>query len=267
MRIRTLFAILLGIFAFTLAGAVSQIREQLSAQDDPRPTPNFLSTNVYNDREYTLVADPSDYVIVYLTNPSTEVNADSPLALIPDISKAKIASRWEDVVSYNAQKPIEALIIDKSAYELIDFSASAQLSRRGTVIATINMYAQEQIEIRNSNCDRQKPAKNSPFRKGEDYFLVTVHLIQTEDPKDLDRAINMSYENCELLKSNSRVFETSKGTHGTMKSEDGVEHLVNSVMGAIDLVREAKTNLNNLSQTPTLAPEFMPELQLQDLPK
>lgn len=256
MRLKSfLFAI--SLIVILVIAVILQTSEQSSAQNEPIPLPGTLPPNPLAGQEYKVWGDPANYQIVYFVAPGAipEGNITSPRNLLGQITQAKIAYKWDDVIGFDVQKPIEALIVHKSAYELVDKNWTAAAARRGVVIATINMYAAEQAELRNSNCDRQNP-KQSPFKPEQDYFLVAVYLIQTENPADLDRILEGSYANCKIGESTGRIYESSRGTHLTLGTEDEVEALTNSLIGAIDLVRDAKENFANLSMSPTLPPEF-----------
>lgn len=212
------------------------------------PVPAGSPTDVYR-----VYVDPSEYQIVYLITPDAERSQNELLATIPDITQAKVAHDWRQVMSFHSEKSIEAIIIERSAYPLVDKSWTAAMARQGLVIATINLYAGEQIELRDSDCDRRKPPKVSPFP--EDYFLVTSHLIYTENPADLAPAIQAAYEDCTTFKSTSRVFETSNGSHSSLKTEEDVKYLTNVIIGAIDTIRDAKASIEMLSSPPTFVPE------------
>jgi hypothetical protein len=233
----------------------------LAAYNVISPPKPILITPIPDDstREpYRVYGDPSEYQIVYLIAPEVEASQNDVIASIPVITQAKVAHNWQAVLDFHRDQSIEAIIIDRSAYAMVDKSWTAAMSRKGLVIATINMYAEQQIELRDSDCDRQKPPKMSPF--DEDYFLVTVHLIQTEDPAELDRAIETSYTTCKLIKSTSRVYETSNGTHRRLKTSDDVKYLTNTLIGDISMIREAKASHASLTVTPTTDPEFDSEL-------
>lgn len=214
------------------------------------PVPGGFPTEVYR-----VYGSPSDYRIVYLIAPDAERSQNEVLAAIPDITHADVAHDWQEVLRLHVKDPIEAIIIDRSAYRLVDKTWTAAMARQGLVIATINMYAEQQIELRDSDCDRQRPAKESPF--AEDYFLVSVHLIQTEDPSELDHAIETSYSTCKLIRSMSRVFETSHGTHSPLRTSDDVRYLTNSIIGDITMIRDARASLAGLSGIPTIVPEYV----------
>jgi hypothetical protein len=203
---------------------------------------------------YQVYGDLAEYQIVYVVASDTERSQHDVLATLPDITQAKVAHNWQAVLNFQAEKPIEAIIIDRSAYPWVDKRWTAAIARQGLVIATINMYAQEHTELRDRDCERQKTAKKSPFE--EDYFLVSVHLIQTEDPAKLDQAIETSYSTCKLMKSTSRIFETSNGTHSPLRTSDDVRYLTNSIIGDITMIRDAKASLTALSSPPTIVPEF-----------
>src|SRR5690606_38134408 len=97
-----------------------------------------------SEEPYTVFGDPSEYGIVYLIAQDAANNQNDVLSLIPEVTQARVAHRWQDVVNFHAQKPVEALIVDRSAYPVVDKTWTAAMSRQGLVIASINLYAEAQ---------------------------------------------------------------------------------------------------------------------------
>jgi hypothetical protein len=240
-----------GLLLIILLGLVALLAYWLATSQLPILNPSGPTDA--SQEPYRVYGNPSDYQLVYLIAPEAEDSQNEVLASIPDITQAKVAHNWQEVLNFHAERPVEALIVDRSGYPLVDKTWTAAMARQGLVIATINLYA-EQTELRDSDCDRQKPPRTSPFP--EDYFLVTAHLIQTENPAELEQAIEMSYITCKLMKSTSRVFESSDGSHSPLDHVSDVMYLTNSIIGSVDMIRDAKTNLAALSSPPTVDPEF-----------
>jgi hypothetical protein len=250
--------------SFALLVVISTIIQDSTAQDGTIPLPDGTTTPVsISIADYKVFGDPANYQIVYFVGETAYAENDitSPTGMFGQISKADIATTWAEVEQLDAITPIEAIIIHKLAYEAVDKSWTAAAARRGVTIAVINMYAAEQAELRDSNCDRQKSIEDPFASESGSYFLLAVHLIYAENPadSDLDRAIQESYENCKYTATKNGIYEYTKSTQMRLTDEDSVEFFVNGLINAIDGVKRFKESVSNPQLIPTPL-EVLPEV-------
>ena len=194
------------------------------------------------------------YQIVYLVHET--IPADSPLAAgnqLTQLTGAIPATSWQRVLEIASQRSIDALIIHQSAYELIDFSWTAAASRRGVVIAVINMHLPEIAEIVDSDCLRQASTQHiNPFAELEAYYYVDVGLVLTDDPTEQIRAEEAVYHRCSRDPAiQSQVHGISYATHRPLTNEGEII----AFSHVLELYIEAVYDLRQRFQNRDLPPD------------
>lgn len=123
-----------------------------------------------------------NYNIVYLVgsgDPFAE-SLLSPDGLFMQRTLAKTASSMDELLQIDAERPIDALVFDKSAQSMIDEAWLKAAAQRGMVTAGINIPIQELATMRGeATCIEGTHTSN------QDYFFVVSLLFLTANPEDL----------------------------------------------------------------------------------
>lgn len=210
-------------------------------------------TSQHNDLPYAI--NNSRYQIVYLVHEN--VPAESPFAVGDNLAQqigATSTTLWQRVLKFDAQRPIDALIIHESAYQLIDFSWTAAASRRGVVIAVINMHLPEIAEIINSDCLRQASRRHiNPFAELNAYYYMDMGLALTDDPTEQHLAEEAVYHGCSRNPAiQSQVYGIGYATHRPLTTDGEIIALGNVLDTYLRIMYDFKQSFQNrhLPSTP-----------------
>ena len=201
----------------------------------------------------SLTGDPSEYSIVYFTK-----DADDPIvsenSLITEISQARVASEWDQVLAYHNERPIEALMVHLSAFAAADTDWTAARVREGLAIVTIDMHVEESAILRGSSCDLARAdAYINPYADSSShYFLAVTFMISADNPADQAAVEEAAFNECK----SSGTTSYGRGTHYHLTTEGTVMDLVNITMSHVDGIRDFRTKRENPHAEPTVAPEL-----------
>jgi hypothetical protein len=84
---------------------------------------------------------------------------------------AQIASTWEQVQAIDSAEPIDALIIDASAQDMVERDWLADAYRRGVVVAAFNLYAPDLADLVADPCVAADGFASDPYPG--DFFVVS----------------------------------------------------------------------------------------------
>ncbi len=137
-------------------------------------------------------ATPGVYDIVYLTSRDASIEANSfraPERLRTAVD-ARIAHTWDQVEAINDSQPIEALIIDASAQDIVEPEWLAAAYRRGVVVGTFNIYAPDVAALIGDPCVATDGFASEPY-PGD--FFVLAYRATAGPPADVAR-VEESYQ-------------------------------------------------------------------------
>lgn len=245
-------SLLTAVLLFTAAAAV--FFTNVAAQTtDPLPLPSDST-----DLTSLFLGDPATYNIVYLVDSKamTDESLISPNNSLGEVMKATALSTWEDVIRYDAEQPIQALVIHESAYSTIDREWVEKAWRGGVTIATINVSFAEFAELRNYECARQKAVNyKSPFTGDFYYMAAQIIIAKNSDEQGLvEDQILGNCNNDHGIGSYTR-YKSGAGAFGR---EEDVYYFTAKLIGGIEAVKETKHNFDNRF-SPTMVPTFVPE--------
>lgn len=205
-----------GLFVIVRAQEVpiplpSQPETSLNQQtENPIPTAELTGNMILKGyRLIYLVADgavPADHVVA-----PAKVHEDTG---------AIIANNWETLLNTEAQAPLDAVIIHKSALPFVDYDWVSSAYKNGVVISLIDIYFPELPEVMGFNCT---DTPTEPFY--EKNFFITYHFhIYAPIREDREKIIE-AVENCTTLDdvaiqglimlSRGRSQETLEGDYGS----------------------------------------------------
>jgi hypothetical protein len=133
--------------------------------------------------------------IVYLTSSKTPTSPDNLIA--PEHMQtaigAQIASTWEQVQTIDSAEPIDALIIDASARDMVERDWLDDAYRRGVVVAAFNLYAPDLADLVADPCVAADGFASDPYPG--DFFVVSYRVI-VGDADDVARVEQATEESC-----------------------------------------------------------------------
>ena len=223
----------------------------------PGPDYALLWTPIpLQEREYSV--PPGEYQMIYLTDPNAHYSSHliAPDGLFVQFGQIDVAYSWEQVMSFNDQSSIQALVIHQSAYDLVDGEWLGAAMRNGVVVAGINMHFREIAYIVDDRCALQSESVN-PFADGQtDYFYVSGSIIRASHPEEQDIVDRAVSETCvRPTNLQGKVFTNSYSTHSRITNEYDVANLVESLMNTVALIENSK----RIFETPDLEPSPVPE--------
>lgn len=196
---------------------------------------------------------PDEYSIVYAVIPDT-VDSRSPLSpdnAMGEITQARIALSMEDILRYDEERPIEALIVHPSAFDFLDLEWTKQASRRGVVMVNVNGYVKESGLLRGDLCDQQSEA-SVPWGN---YYLIVSKGIRAHDPAQQAEVERAFYEECKNP-GGYTMGRASQGPLDPLNAELDVLALVSKIsthMMAVDGFQRAIANPDATATVPPLA--------------
>lgn len=244
------FPILIIILFCLIMGTVFFVNAAQS--DDPVPLP------ASGDLSSLLPADPAGYRIVYLI-PSDSVSSEnvlSPDNLMGEVTQALIANKWEEVLNYHADQPIQALIVHGSAYGVVDLVWVAEAWRDGMTVAGVNLPFAEFAELRDYECARQS-AKTYQLPFTGNYFFAASQLISAESAEAQAIAEEHELNKCkEDYESpvNVRIQVSYKSGAGPLDTEEDVYRFTRTLLFQMGMITERKQNFENRFAEPTAVP-------------
>jgi len=168
---------------------------------------------------------PTNYRIVYFIAPDRVADSSfiSSANLFVERSHALVASSWEEVIQLDGEAPIEVFVVHQSAYDLLDFEWTAAAARRGVVLAVVNLYFAEMVNLQNNNCGRQQAAtipENPYIAHNVDYFMIDSFVLLTGNPLEQPLAEAVVYDTCTPNPAiKSRVFTFGLVSNGDVTTQ------------------------------------------------
>jgi len=226
---------------------------------EPYPTTHTGPHLILFPTAQFIFPDPAQYRIVYFIAPGTisDESLISPNNLLGEMLPSGIAYTWDDVVRIDRETPIDAIIIHRSAYDLVDRTWAAQALRRGVVFSVINMYYAELAQMQNDQCGMREAANYpDPFAgQGYDYFYINAFLVFAENPAEQSLVEASAFDTCvQNPQITAGVRFYSHATHRDLAVDGHVMGFVQTLMVHIDGIRGTKTSFENRNLPATLVP-------------
>ena len=177
-------------------------------------------------------------------------------------SRAEIAHSMADLQRLDAQNPLEAIILHRSALDVADPVWIEAMKRRGVVLATINITRSELAEFRDNDCARNVALRASGGgfeNEGSDYFYISSSLILAENAADQALMETAIYEECQKppflqVQTGGQTRFRSGFSQGQLASEADMDMFLQSINGKIIGMRSARRSFENRHLPPTPVP-------------
>ena len=180
-------------------------------------------------------SEEAPYHLVYLF--SGEGDPSDPLAPthMEAALNARTATRWSDVLTYHEQRPIDALLIHRSAFETVDWEwVSRAYHYDGMVIGLMDATYEEFVNLVRAPC--LSPAA---FREEEGTRGVAAYqIVVGDEPEEVEFVKNAYYTGIcgpDAYTGTSEYVATSRGEfYPHITSADSLIYLKESVYSLLD---------------------------------
>lgn len=173
MRTRPLLAVLYTVLMWSLLGSVvAQSHQAVKPLAD----------------QYRIV-----YFTLSTTTNSTSAVQQPPVTIrqMADNIASEVITRWEDVIAFDRETPLDALLIDGRALFLVDKDWATAAYQRGVVIGGFNILGSEMATLVGNPC-----IETSDFAEATPNYILVQMQITWTDSNAADRIEPRPFARC-----------------------------------------------------------------------
>lgn len=137
-------------------------------------------------------SEPPDYRITYLiSKKAVTTNSFLSPSLYLEYLNAQTTYSWDEVIQLDDTQPIDAIIIDNSAIDLVDVNWLRTAYRKGVVVAFFNVYGPHVADILNAPVIAQDEFASASYQ--HNFFVIVSSLVLGQNHEDISRIMETLY--------------------------------------------------------------------------
>lgn len=183
---------------------------------------------------------PPNFQIVYLVvDPAVLEQSRLAPSRLREVLGAHLATSWEEVIILNRERPVEALIIHKSAVPLLDSDWLAEAYRKGVVIATFNVDVPALENILQTSGIAEEGFVSEPYPS--DFFIVVSRLAlgKKEDVELVNDALDSGSKE-PIVPAEEYITYTWGKSQDQMIYEDSLNRFAMVLVSHLEDIRSMK---------------------------
>lgn len=248
MKIRVISLCVAALFAVAIVAFLANPPRTL----DPMPTPTsiFYISQLPNGVEPRKTAIQALNVFYLVAEDSAK---EAFHQRIVDELDFKVAHTWQDFSKNALDSRIDILVIHASARAEVDSEWLAQAQGQGMLIALVDLYSMDYVELIGSKCKDWAARGVNPYAKAQHFYFSTMNHVWAADPDNQEKLEQYMDDNCDLPEDIG-VFTSSAGIHGDLDAEHSITEFGDGLSGLYYSLQSARYAALNLHLRPTAVP-------------